>query len=211
MKLMKLVMLGGMAIAGSGLARADIQYTGSTSGAFTTAVPGLSFAGSGFSALVPVGGGASLSNLGTFTLSPTCTGQNCTQTFSTGFTLTFTFAVPTVGGAQQFSASVNGSAKRSGKSSNFNASANIDFDNTAQTFSYTNTTGTGTFDLSVNDATLALSGATSGTATIAGQIANLTFAPNTASVAATPEPASIAMLGVVLGLAGFGLRRHIKA
>ena len=204
-----LAMLFGIAVVGSGLARADIQFTGSTSGAFSPAITGLSFAGSGFSALVPIGGGATLNNLGTFTLAPTCSGQNCTQTISTNFTLTFTFTVPTVVGTQQFTASVNGTAKRAGTSSNFNGTTTIDFNNTVQTFSFSNAAGQGSFGLSVNDPTkLVIVGGTSGTSTVTGQISGLTFTPNVAPV---PEPAAIGMLSTVIGLTALGLRRRKKA
>jgi len=205
-------------LAGSGLAHADIQFTGSTSGT-AIADPMLTFAGGSINALVPVGGGAALTNLGTFTLVPNCTGRNCSQSIGpTPFSLSIIFTLPTVIGAPQtFSASVGGAVSRNGKSANFHSSVTVDFNNTIQNLSYSTLSGTGTFGLMLNDLAFGSSSSSAPQSGIlTGAISNVTFTATGSggsggTAAPVPEPGSVLLLGTVAGAIALGIRRRQKA
>jgi PEP-CTERM motif-containing protein len=203
-QLFTLALAAGLAIASTGTARADIQFTGTTTGSLSPTVTGLTFAGTGISALVPIGGSATLADIGTFTLS--CPGGNCGSIPASTFTLTFTFSLPTVSPNQTFSANVSG--KVNVNQTNTVSNATIDFNNTAQTVAYTTTGGSGTFDLAVtNDPTVSSNTRNpTQSQTVTGLISNVTFTPTP-----VPEPATIGMLVGVLGFVGIAMRRRQKA
>jgi hypothetical protein len=204
-------------LASAGLAHADIQFTGTTSGPATLSTsPLLTFVGGSINTLIPVGGGAALTNLGTFTLTPNCSGRNCNQAIAaTPFTLSVNFTLPTVAGSPQtFTASFSGTVSRNGNSSNFNSSVSVDFNNTIQSLSYSTAGGTGTFGLKLNDLTFGSSSSSSPqTGTLSGAISNVTFTPtnNSGTTAPVPEPGSVVLFGTVAGAIALGIRRRKKA
>ena len=171
----------------------------------------MTFEGSQISALVPVGGSVALSDLGTFTLHPSCTGQNCSELIDATFPILFDFNLPTLTGdplLRSFSAVASGTVRRAGNSDNFVSSVVIDLDNTVHMLEYQTLIGWGKFGLSLNDAEI--KGAGSGSTTLTGQITNLEFTRD--PVTTVPEPASVGLLlGTVLALAAACLRWPVSA
>lgn len=179
-----------------GVARADeVTLAGSTFGA-VTGVPQLTFTGnSNFNGTTALGIG-SLSgpnSLGSFFLS-----TDATQLVAGTFTLNLTFTSPTgIAGGQgaTYTAIIQGSV-----SPNINqGGVNIDFDNTAQFFTFNDGTNIGSFSLTIADVFVQ-----------SGQAANLT-AGITGEQTAIPEPATMLLLGT--GVAGVAakLRKRKKA
>jgi hypothetical protein len=200
--------------AGAGAARADIQFQGTTSATLSgPSAADFSFLPGSFDLSIPPGGSANLTNLGTLTLTPSCAGQNCTETIDTTFNLIVSFTLPTIT-VQPFTTELHGTVKRSGKSNNFTGNFQIDFAQNTQTLTYTTTDGgLGSFDLFVDDGEIKVNGDTRGATTIAGGINKVTFvaAENHSGdpdLTQVPEPASILMLGTAVGLAALGVRRR---
>jgi hypothetical protein len=176
----------------------EVTVAGSTTGCFSSSCPGINplgglrFTGISFGPQTTVGGFASLTNLGTFSLSNTPYDYN-----GATFTLDVTFSVPTGisgGGDSTFTASLLGAVQSTSEGGVW-----VNFDNSPQYFSFNDGVSAGTFGLSVND--VSLSPNTS--ITLSGNVSG------SSQGATVPESGSLQMLASGLLITGGLLRRKI--
>lgn len=193
-------------ISVAGMASADeVHVVGSTLGRFnvqafaaSNSLLGLTYDNSTFdnttvAGALDLGGnaspGANFNNLGSFTLNQA---NNAYDGNTFELYVTFTSPVTIVGGN-----STTFTDKITGTISNGVGGVFIDFDNTAQTFTFTNATETGSFTMFVNDVSIAPNQSVSLTGHITG------------SQQPVPEPTALA--GIFCGGLGLiRLRRKLK-
>jgi len=185
--------LVGVMILAQGQALADeVTISGFTTGA--TSAPQLTFAGnSSFTGTTFLGVGAlsGANNLGTFFLA-TAPGQLVGGIFNLGITFTSPSGIAGGQGAT-FTALIQGTV-----SPNVNVGGvSIDFDNTAQVFTFNDGNTSGSFSLTVADLFVE-----------SGQAAILTAGIRGSQTDAVPEPATLLLLGT--GITGIAAKMRSK-
>jgi hypothetical protein len=202
---MKLMYLMVLLLAGSigQLAFADdlhvVAFSLSTKGSFSSGAPGiLAFVGSNLSGETDEDGSLFLGDLGVFTLKKPGKGADVFHSSDT-FDLALTFLAPLgVEGSTVVEATLQGKVKHD-KGSVF-----IDF-GPAQSFTFANEAGSGGFDLTINDIKLNSKDGHHHAVSqvLTGKITNAFDPPS-----AVPEPQSVVLLGTLVLLTGFVLRRR---
>lgn len=203
--LKKAVFFALLACLSSGIALADFQIAGSTSGSYYlgsiplgTNLFGLQFQGSTFGPTTLGPPASAEINLGTFSLSSLLAYFDPFD-----FRLTVNFQAPAGAGGTTFSADLSGLVVFT------NGSAFVNFNNNGPVhFTFSNSEGSGSFDLSISDVYVPNFSSRS----ITGTITNAVYSGNVISTAVTvPEPFTLTVLVLnllALGFFGLAIRRY---
>lgn len=202
--LMKSIVCAVLLCLSSGVASADFQIQGSTSGSFYWGPAklgdnlfGLDFDGSTFGPTTLGPPSEAEIDLGTFNLS------SILAIFDPfDFRLRVNFVAPAGIGGTTFSAELSGYVWF------FNGSANVNFDNTPVSFTFSNSEGSGGFLLTIlNDVSIP----NFSSASVTGTISNAYFNEATPTSVTVPEPFTVSALMVnllALGVFAVAVRRY---